>query len=232
LPNDSFKVPAPIAAVQEQYATGFEQLKSSRKLTWLDQLGMATVKLELDDRVIDVECKTYEAAVIYAFQGDDDASSIPQKRTFDEIWQELMIDEDLLTESLAFWSSKRVLRDIGDHTYIVLERLDDEDGNMGGGNVDEDVDAAAGEIGPAGSPRKPKVDPKELERRIVYWQFIVGMLTNSSAAMPLGQILMTLKMLIADGCPWSNEELQEFLGEKVAEDGLELVGGKYRLPKK
>jgi anaphase-promoting complex subunit 2 len=76
------------------------------------------------------------------------------------------------------------------------------------------------------------MDPKEQERRTVYWQFIVGMLTNSGPAMPLGQIAMMMKMLIAGGCPWSNEELQDFLAEKIAEGEMELSGGKYRLVKK
>jgi anaphase-promoting complex subunit 2 len=58
------------------------------------------------------------------------------------------------------------------------------------------------------------------------------MLTNSAPTMPLGQMLMMMKMLIPDGCSWTNEELQEFLAEKVAENKLELAGGKYRLPKK
>lgn len=73
---------------------------------------------------------------------------------------------------------------------------------------------------------------KEKEKRQVYWQFVVGMLTNSGPAMPLGQIAMMMKMLIADGFPWSNEELQEFLGEKIAEGELELAGGKYKLVKR
>ena len=122
-----------------------------------------------------------------------------------------------------------MLRDIGQQNYSVLERLDDE------GAADQ-PDTAADDQGPEdgrqSSPRKAKIDSKEQERQTVYWQFIVGMLTNSAPAMPLAQILMMMKMLIADGCSWSNEELQEFLGEKVAENELELAGGKYRLPKK
>lgn len=58
------------------------------------------------------------------------------------------------------------------------------------------------------------------------------MLTNASATMPLGQIAMMMKMLIQDGFPWSNEELQEFLAERVAEGEMEIVGGKYKLVKK
>jgi anaphase-promoting complex subunit 2 len=228
LPKDSFTVPAPVAEVQSQYEQGFEQLKTSRKLTWLDHLGVATVRLDFQDRSIEQECKTYEAAVIYAFQ-DDDSTDAPLPRTFDQLWEKLMIDEDLLESSLRFWVSKRVLRDVGSRTYVVIERLDEEGSATAGHD--------AGSIGEAeeitqSSPRKPKMDPKEQERRTVYWQFIVGMLTNSGPAMPLGQIAMMMKMLIAGGCPWSNEELQDFLAEKIAEGEMELSGGKYRLVKK
>lgn len=246
LAKDSFKVPAPVAQIQGQYEHGFEQLKTSRKLNWLNQLGSATVQLDLEDRSIDVECKTYEAAVIYEFHAaaDMDEPEPEQsqqlqptiRRTFNDLWQTLMIDEDLLDLALRFWISKRVLRDVGDQTYEVVERLNDHGATNAEGEGDMDSSAAVDDDYTGGntSPKKSKtkIDSKEEERRTVYWQFIVGMLTNSAPAMPLGQIAMMMKMLIADGCSWSNEELQEFLGEKIAQGELELVGGKYRLQKK
>lgn len=232
LAKESFKVPAPVAAIQAQYEAGFEQLKSSRKLGWLDNLGTATVSLELEDRTVEVECKTYEAAVIYEFQSDGTQSDTgAQQRTFEEMWQSLMIDEDALELALRFWITKKVLKDVGNQTYVVMERLDSED-VTGAARDDTSFDESAEAFGMA-SPKKAKpMDPKEAERRIVYWQFILGMLTNSAPAMPLSQISMMMKMLITDGCSWSNEELQEFLDEKIAAGELELAGGKYRLLKK
>ncbi|KAF4122401.1 anaphase-promoting complex subunit 2 [Geosmithia morbida] len=233
LPKESFKVPLPVAELQEQYEAGFEQLKNARKLNWLDHLGTATVQLDLTDRSVTVECKTYEAAVIYAFQDEtDDESASPAQKTFVDLWQHLMIDEDLLEAALAFWVSQRVLKDTGNQTYIVMETLEQEGSAEAGADADATGDEAEADTSQP-SPRKAKgVSSQEKERQGVYWQFIVGMLTNSAPSMPLGQILMMMKMLIADGCPWSNEELQEFLDEKVAENQLELVGGKYRLPRK
>ncbi|RDA95971.1 hypothetical protein CP533_5857 [Ophiocordyceps camponoti-saundersi (nom. inval.)] len=250
LRKEGFRVPATVAAAQSRYEAGFEQLKTARKLGWLDHLGSATVRLELQDRSVDLECTTYEAAVIYAFNDDGGGGGVtPRRRTFNELWQELAMDEDLLALALSFWLSKRVLRNVGNQTYEVLEQLGSEantttrgvaaaagttlrsgQGGGGGGGAEEEKDDEE-EV----SLRKPNrlVDEaKEKERRGVYWQFIVGMLTNSSPAMPLGQISMMMKMLISDGCPWSNEELQDFLGERVVAGELELVGGKYRLPKK
>ncbi|KAF9769027.1 hypothetical protein IL306_013612 [Fusarium sp. DS 682] len=230
LPKDPFTVPPPVAEMQAKYEQGFERLKTSRKLTWLDQLGSAIVKLDFEDRTVELECKTYEAAVIYAFQnGHGEGNDDPTERAFDDIWQQLMIDEDLLELALKFWISKRVLRDVGNRTYIVLERLNDGEQASKGDTPGEDQDLVNDG---RSSPRKPKIDPKEQERRTVYWQFIVGMLTNSAPTMPLRQMLMMMKMLIPDGCSWTNEELQEFLAEKMAENKLELAGGKYRLPKK
>ncbi|KAF4339694.1 anaphase-promoting complex subunit 2 [Fusarium beomiforme] len=230
LSRDPFTIPPPVAEMQAKYEQGFERLKTSRKLTWLDQLGSAIVKLDFEDRTVELECKTYEAAVIYAFQNDHgEGKDDPTERNFDELWQQLMIDEDLLELALKFWISKRVLRDVGNRTYIVIERLDDGEQVGEGDAPGEDQDLVNdGRT----SPRKPKIDAKEQERRTVYWQFIVGMLTNSAPTMPLGQMLMMMKMLIPDGCSWTNEGLQEFLAEKVAENKLELAGGKYRLPKK
>ncbi|RCI15714.1 hypothetical protein L249_3442 [Ophiocordyceps polyrhachis-furcata BCC 54312] len=246
---EGFRVPATVAAAQSRYEAGFEQLKTARKLGWLDHLGSATVRLELEDRSVDLQCATYEAAVIYAFH-DDGANVTPRRRTLNDLWQHLRMDEDLLALALSFWLSKQVLRNVGNQTYEVIERLGSDANTTtkavaaaagsgttsrdeeGGGGEEEDDEKDGDEEVSLRKPSRLVDETKEKERRGVYWQFIVGMLTNSSPAMALGQISMMMKMLISDGCPWSNEELQDFLGERVVAGELELVGGKYRLPKK
>ena len=224
--KEPFNVPAPVVALQKQYEVGFERLKNSRKLDWIDNLGTANVELEFEDRSVSIECKTYEAAVIYAFSGDSEA---PLQKSFDELWQQLMIDEDLLEAALAFWVNERVLKDVGNRTFTVIERREEGKGTSDSDDQGQNLETDTAQP----PPRKSKgVSAAEREKQTVYWQFIVGMLTNSAPTMPLGQILMMMKMLIPDGCTWSNEELQEFLDEKISEGHLELAGGKYRLPKK
>jgi len=229
LEREHFLLPTPVQDQQKDYEQGYEHLKASRKLTWLNQLGQATVELELQDRTVTLDCKTYEATVIYAFQSPDPG---PARRTVSDLEEQLQMDDDLISSALSFWVSKGVLSRRGD-VYTVLET------------------AASSSSPPSSSPASPTsaealppptesepaapavvVDEKEAQRRAVYWQYIRGMLTNAAATMPLGQMAMMMKMLIADGFPWSNEELQEFLAEKVGEGELEIVGGKYRLVKK
>jgi anaphase-promoting complex subunit 2 len=92
--------------------------------------------------------------------------------------------------------------------------------------------AAAAADEPPAAVAAGKPSAKERARREVYWRYVQGMLTNASASMPLAQMGMMLRMLIADGFPWSDEELGAFLGEKVAGGEMEVVGGRYRLVKK
>jgi len=257
LPNDPFLLPAPVASLQKRYEAGYELLKSSRRLAWLAQLGQATVELELADRTLEIECRTYEAALIYAFQEEplgkaaDTVDSISgSRRSVMELVEMLRMDEDLVREAVSFWMSKGVLaREPGDdEVYTVVETQ--SSAGRAGAQADRSsattTNSGAAQPGPASggtaplTPRKAAgnaaasraVDARERAQRQVYWQFIVGMLTNSAASMPLAQIAMMMKMLIAEGFPWSNEELQEFLAEKVGDGELEVQGGKYKLVKK
>ncbi|KAI1807154.1 hypothetical protein F4811DRAFT_507092 [Daldinia bambusicola] len=225
--EERFVLPSSVAEIQKKYESIFERLKPSRKIKWLNHLGQATVELELEDRTISDKVHTYEAAVINAFSEENSSSW-----TFDDLWMKLEMDEDLLTTALEFWEKKQVLRRLPDNTYAVIERLSDAE-QPSSLQAAHAPNPGGVDVGP-NTPRKAKsgMSEKEKEKRQVYWQFIVGMLTNSSPAMPLGQISMMMKMLIADGFPWSNEELQEFLGEKIVDGELEIVGGKYKLVKK
>ncbi|KAI0815513.1 Cullin family protein [Xylaria sp. FL0064] len=227
--EEDFALPEAVVTMQKAYASVFEHLKPSRKLKWLNHLGQATVELEFEDRTIVKQVRTYEAAVINAFS-EQNASTW----TFDELWMKLQIDEDLLSAALQFWEKEQVLRKQHDGLYVVIERLSDATESLAVGQSNMVAPSASAADTAQSPPRKAKsgMSEKEKEKRAVYWQFIVGMLTNSSPAMPLNNIAMMMKMLIPDGFPWSNEELQEFLGEKLGEGELELVGGKYKLIKK
>lgn len=245
--QENFNLPPPVAEQQKKYENGYERLKSARKLTWLHQLGQATVELELEDRTVDVECKTFEAAVIYAFQDDEDVkdgNSSPIHMTVQDLQERLQMDEELVLQALDFWQSQEVLTrySTDPDSYTVLERKDSPPTRP---ELHPSVSAPAalqGEHEMPDMPPKPAgvkragttsaMDAKENELRAVYWQFIVGMLTNNMGMMPLSQMGMMLRMVIPGGLPWSDQELQDFLMEKVELGELEVVAGKYKLAKK
>ncbi|KHJ35958.1 putative anaphase-promoting complex subunit [Erysiphe necator] len=226
LPNESFQIPPEIVELQTKYAKEFTLLKPSRKLKWLDTSGMATIEIELEDRTLIENVHTWQAAVIWAFQneGIDDQ---PQKRTITELLNYLRMEEGLIRSALRFWVNKYVLFETSLETYVVRETLSPQDqANLNSGSrplskhdekiFDNKLDA---------------INSVMNEKMEIYWQFIQGMLTNSSRQMPLQQIAMMLKTLIIDGFPHTNDELKEFLKQKITDGLLELSSGKYRLKK-
>ncbi len=226
LHSEDYRVPEDIFQLQKSYEQGFEALKNSRKLTWLQGLGQATVELELQDRVVLEEVHTWQATVIWAFQSDEGGDNLI--RNVEELAEHLEMDETLVRSALQFWAGKMVLREIRKDEYIVLETLNRED------RARSDAQAVAAVTAPESSTDDSTLMSKDnltSEKMQMYWQFIQGMLTNSSPQMPLQQIAMMLKMLIVDGFPYSNEELQEFLSVKVAAGELEFIAGKYKLKK-
>ncbi|KAK4240689.1 hypothetical protein C8A03DRAFT_31178 [Achaetomium macrosporum] len=247
LDREHFILPQPVLDQQKRYEQGYQSLKSRRKLTWLNQLGQARVELDLRDRTVTVDCNPVEATVIYAFQGaedDGDGHAPPAQKSVDELYEQLQMDEDLIAGALRFWVGKGVLRRAAGSksSYMVAETLHDPAAATttslptASTQEEEEQQQATTETeapeASAATGAKPAVSAKERERREIYWRYIQGMLTNVSATMPLGQMAMMMKISIADGFPWSNEELQDFLAEKVASGEMEIVGGKYRLVKR
>jgi anaphase-promoting complex subunit 2 len=226
LRDETFVVPPEIVTMQRRYESGFEALKQSRKLTWLNALGQVKVFLDLDDRVVQEDVTTWQAAVIYAFQDSSQTIGKPVTRAVGDLVTKLQMDESMVRNALTLWVGKRVLREDQKDVYTVLERVDDT--TLGKESAEAAVAAAAESEAVASAPAIKSTDVTTVEKMHMFWQFIQGMLTNRGA-MPLQGIITMLQFAVPGGFPYSSEELREFLGHMIDEDKLEIAAGKYKI---
>ncbi|EEP76142.1 conserved hypothetical protein [Uncinocarpus reesii 1704] len=234
LSDQNFKVPEEIASLQARYSAGFETLKPSRKLTWLNSLGSVTVELDLTDRFFSDEVTPWQASVIYAFQSCSPSSTdSPVTKSVSELAEELEMSPSLVRSACLFWLSKRILAESALDIFSVLETLPDNEesvsqpagvGAQPGDKTTNISEASAAAAAAEAEAARESAEAAAMEKMNVYWQFIVGMLTNQGA-MPLQRIIMMLKIAVPGGFPFSSEELKEFLGKMVAKGKLEMLGG-------
>ncbi len=227
LPSETFSIPLEIASLQTRYASGFESLKQSRKLTWLDVLGQVIVQLDFEDRSFVEEVNTWQASVIYAFQTPDSKS--PTAKTVQQLTQELKMSESLVRNALNFWVGKFVLRERSPDTFYVLETLSSSE--IDASNMAQSVAAATAATVSASTSSLMAEDHAFQEKMGMFWQCVVAILTNQGS-MPLPQILAYLGVFVPGGFPYGNEVLREFLNAKVQEGKLEIApGGNYKIVK-
>ncbi|KAL8805419.1 MAG: hypothetical protein Q9182_001985 [Xanthomendoza sp. 2 TL-2023] len=235
LHSEDFSVPPEISALQNRYAAGFETLKQSRKLTWLNALGQVTVHLDLEDRTVTEIVQTWQASVIYAFQGEESGDGRPAMKTVAELMSSLTMSEPFVRNALTFWMGKLVLRPSSSlpDTYHVLETLPQSalhPSTASSGMQSNLLSAAAAADAATSAPATAIRSEEEIaqEKMEMFWQFVVGMLTNQGA-MPLTRIVMMLKVVVPGGFPFGNEELKSFLEGRVREGKLEVAGGQYKI---
>ena len=230
LHSETFFIPPEITSLQTRYATGFETLKQSRKLTWLHALGQVNVTLDFEDRTVSEEVQTWQASVIYAFQpAPSEDPSIPVTRTYSFLSSTLSMTDSLLHNALTFWIGKLVLKQTSTSppTYTVIETLSDEAAAQEG--TTSAAIAAAAESATAATAAAVLSEHEVAQEKMeVYWQYVVGMLTNGGA-MPLQQIVMMLRLTVPGGFPFGNEELKEYLEMEVREGRLDFGAGNYRI---
>ena len=228
LQDHSYKVPEEILIQQARYEKGFEALKQSRKLTWLNGLGQVEVELDLEDRVFKDEVLPWQAAVIHAFRSASNMHGCADavSRTVTELAEELEMSPALAHSACVFWLSKRILVETAENTYTVLETLPSGDQPLTEPTFKSDVMATAESS--AALAAKEAEDAARQGKMAMYNQFILSMLTNQGA-MPLPRIAMMLGIVVPGGFPFSNEELKEFLSRMVRDGHLELGhGGVYK----
>jgi anaphase-promoting complex subunit 2 len=146
----------------------------------------------------------------------------------------------LVRSACLFWVSKRILTETLRDTFRILEVLsnkEEHDSFGAANNINMDrpgnpptvARAAAAANAAAAVAAKESADAATMEKMNLYWQFIVGMLTNQGA-MPLQRIVMMLKIAVPGGFPYSNEDLREFLAGMVSQGRLEIAsGGNYKI---
>lgn len=227
MPEQTFNVPPEVLQRQQSYEKGFESLKQSRKLTWLNAIGQVEVELELEDRTFHDEVLPWQAAVIHAFQEDADESETggqPVSKTIATLSADLAMSPTLVRSACIFWVSKRILAEAGTNTFTVVERLPSGSDPNTAMTVDQSAGVMASTAAAEAAALAAAREAEEAERKqkmAMYHQFIVSMLTNQGA-MPLARIAMMLGIVVPGGFPFSNEELKEFLGGMVKEGALEV----------
>lgn len=225
LHSETFSIPSEIASLQSCYATGYESLKQSRKLTWLNTLGQVIVQLDLEGRTVVEEVQTWQASVIYAFHSPDAMSAI--SKTVQQLMLELAMSESLVRNALNYWVSKFVLRETSPDTFHVREKISSSE--MNASNIARSATTATAATAAVATPAS--VTAEVQEKMGGFWQWVVAMLTNQGS-MPLPQILAYLGVIVPGGFPFGIEALREFLDGKVQQGKLEMVqGGNYKIVK-
>jgi anaphase-promoting complex subunit 2 len=140
----------------------------------------------------------------------------PDKKSAIVLGQELGIGEIAVHELGGFWVSKGVLKRTGEQ-YEVLETVDKQRNTEGDAVMLQSVQTS---------------EERSAEEMKVYWQYIVGMLTNLGC-LPTERIHSFLKMLVPRETPYtkSSNELEQFLLLMVDEGNLEATSAGYKLLK-
>ena len=100
--------------MQREYECAFHRFKPDKHLKWLQHLGTVTVRLELADRIIQVEATPLQTSISECFE-ERDVWSVP------DLGLKLGIDdEDVIVNALNWWTVHGILRGNGG-TWTLME---------------------------------------------------------------------------------------------------------------
>lgn len=218
-PQDNLNLPLQIQAMLDTYASKYHELKAPRKLKWRPALGSVSLTIRVGGSSLDLTVSPLHATIILHFQ--ERASWRAS-----ELCKLMDLPSAKLRMTAIFWINQGVLTESrgsgGDAVYSRVEQLVEAGA---GRSAARDVASLAPENEP------PLTSAQDLIRQdmAVYETYIMGMLTNFDAGLPLDRVHNMLKMFVVDP-PYdkSAEQLSAFLGRLVADEKLVLQGDLFR----
>lgn len=107
-----------LEAMEKEYEAAFHHFKPDKHLRWLQEQGMVSVTLELEDRTVTEDVTPLQAAVAELFESKDTWSE-------DSLAKQLGVDLALARSALAVWAGHGVLKSEEDGTWRLLEVLEE-----------------------------------------------------------------------------------------------------------
>jgi anaphase-promoting complex subunit 2 len=201
---NEFNMPQAIAPLQNSFEERFNQLGSQRRLQFRPALARMSLKIELEDRVVEeLDVPGWRASVIDAFSpGPEPASE--DGLSLMELMERLQMEEELVLDALNFWSNKHVLFQPSPDRYAVLERLDMDVGSFQQqGPQDDDMVSAV-----------KSQDTMLRESAPMFETFIANMLRNQGGKEVGGMMGITnlLKMVLPT-FTYGDDEVRWLLSE-------------------
>ncbi|XP_037078099.1 anaphase-promoting complex subunit 2-like [Pollicipes pollicipes] len=210
--EETLALPEEYERCLDEYTREFQALKGNRTLCWKRHLGTVELQVELSGRTIELSVTPVHAVILHHFQSRSTWTAAELSHT-------MRVPVSVLRRKVAFWLSQGVLTEAAPDVYRLGEG-GEQAAAAGCSLLEDDAD----------SPMTSTEDQKERDLE-VFWNYIVGMLTNL-ASLPLERIQGMLRLFAMAGAEeCSTQELRSFLDKKVKQHKLLFSGGLYRLPK-
>ncbi|EIW67008.1 hypothetical protein TREMEDRAFT_45474 [Tremella mesenterica DSM 1558] len=189
-----------LESAQRAYEAAFHHFKPDKRLRWLQHIGTAVVKLELEDRVVEVEATPIQAAIAELFSEKSLWSLV-------ELGQRLgVLEESTLRSALGFWVGLGVIKSEGER-WTLLEVAE-----QGPVPVQTHVEDAP-------LPQKESADEMNANKVRIHWLYIKGVLTNLGPT-SLDRIQGMLKYI--DEYDQSIDDLEQFMTAARGEGMVDL----------
>ena len=219
------KLPDEVNDAFEAYTKAFETIKANRTLSWVHQLGMVKLELELNNgrNTVEFTVRPIQATIIHQFQ----------KRKLwriSELAEELTVPPSVIRRHIGYWQNTGLLVEVSPDTFLLDEEASNGSiqSNKQSLNASQEFENFNAEAADEENKQSHKEDDSRLQ---IFWNFIDNMLTNLSS-LTLDRIFAMLKMFNMQSPEIESltmHELRQFLDRKVTEEKLVYANGLYSL---